>query len=254
MQGFRNRHQGNSPAGGGEPGRVAPEGMPRQVPEGSRVPGQTQKPKDVLPTQQPITDEVAPRPPARWKVILKRVGIAVLLLIALVMAYLFLLLGEPSNEVSDTPNLQEEVIRVPMAAVEAKGDADMNTVAATFGQPVLVLYGDPAALQKITLSDTAFQGGYARRATLTYAFDDGQLLMVESIRPTAAAALLQGNGYTLNLNSIYSMAGMEAVRMENGNTVCVLGKTDVAVYAILFPASHEADVSALVKQAALWQP
>lgn len=236
-------------------GRRAPEGMPRQVAEGSRVPKQTEKPRDVLPAQRSLTDdEQIVQPPARWKVILKRIGIILLVTLALAMAYLFLLLGEPDNAAVDIPAVQEETIRVPMAAVEARGDADLTNMAATFGKPILVLYGNMLPLSKINLYDTAFEGGYARRATLSYAFEDGQILKVESIRPTAAAALLKGSGNTLRVDSLYAMAGMDAVRMEAGDALCILAQSDQAVYAITCPASHSADIAALLKQTTLWQP
>lgn len=127
-------------------------------------------------------------------------------------------------------------------------------MAATFGKPMMVLYGDGLALQKVSLYDTAFQGGYARRATLTYAFADGQLLTVDSIRPTAAAALLGGKDFSLRVDGMHALAGMDAAWMESGKSICVFGKSDQAVYAVTCPSAHEAELSALLKQTTLLQP
>lgn len=72
--------------------------------------------------------------------------------------------------------------------------------------------------------DTAFQGEYARRATLTYAFEDGQSLTVESIRPVSAIALLKGEDYHLNGDTMYYIGGMDAAWMENGADVLVFAR------------------------------
>ena len=246
------RAQGND--AGAPQGRAAPKGMPQELPQGSRVPTQRQKPRDVLPTQKPITDEEnAPKPIARWKVILRRVGVTVLLLAALAIAYVFLLLAEPDNAAVEIPKVQEEAIRVPMAAIEARADADIGAIAATFGKPILALYGDALPLEKITLYDTAFRGGYARRATLSYAFADGQILSVDSIRPTAAATLLGGSGYSLQLDGIHGLAGLDAARMDSAGSICIFGKSDQAVYAVTCPEAHAGELPALLKQTTLWQ-
>ena len=132
-----------------------------------------QKPDDPLPEQQPVTDdEPAPKKPSRLRLILLRVAVGVLLVIALVFAYLFLLLGEPDEEAKYVDLPDEELITMPMGALEIPGEANLQNLANTFGQPVMALYGGPA-LERARVYDTAFGGGYARRVTLTYAFDDG---------------------------------------------------------------------------------
>ena len=76
-----------------------------------------QKPDDPLPEQQPVTDdEPAPKKPSRLRLILLRVAVGVLLVIALVFAYLFLLLGEPDEEAKYVDLPDEELITMPMGA------------------------------------------------------------------------------------------------------------------------------------------
>ncbi len=93
---------------------------------------------------------------------------------------------------------------MPIAASEAAGTTDLNQLAAKFGKPVMALYSSGLSLQKATLFDTAFRGGYARRLTLAYAFSDGAVITVESIRPTAAVSLLSDKRYRLNVDSLYT--------------------------------------------------
>ena len=236
-------------------GRKAPEGMPTQVPP--RRPVETRPPVgEPLPKQKAISDEPEITPPPKWKAVAKRVLIVLGLLLSLAMVYVFLLMGEPDEDSQLTQQnaVQEESIRVPIAAAQIAGDGDMNPLAVNFGKPVLAINGSNLTLQKATLFDTAFHNGYARRMSLSYAFADGALLTVESIRPTAAAELLKTGRYSINMATLYTIAGMDAVRMDSEETVCILARSLEAVYALLCPASHEAELGALLKQATLMQP
>ena len=248
MSNPRNNDPGPNP-------RTPPQGMPRDVPSEGRAPRQISRERDRLPEQKPITDELPPPgPPSKVRVFFKRLGVILLAIISLAFAYLFLLLGEPDRDAEPKIIVQEEVIRVPMAAVEADGTADLGAIAANFGKPVLTLYGTTLSLQRVTLYDTAFQGGYARRAILLYAFEDGQTLKVESVRPTAAAALLSDSSSSLSMAISYSLGGFEAARMDNEDQSCVFAKSPEAVYAITCPASHEAELNTLVRQGMVVQP
>lgn len=231
-----------------------PQDMPAEAPRPRRgVIRDRQKPADPLAQQQPVTDEEpAPKKPSRLRLILLRAAVAVLLVIALVFAYLFLLLGEPDEETKYVDIPDEELITMPMGALEIPGEANLQTLATTFGQPVMAFYGGPT-LQRARVYDTAFGGGYARRVTLTYAFEDGAQLTVESIRPTSAITLL-GSGYSLSARSLYALGGLDAARMDGGGQICIFGESEVAAYAVLCPESHEADLSGLLRQTTLIAP
>ena len=258
MQGKRwyfRRFQGNGQSLPADvPGeRKAPEGMPHSVPSQSRMPRQAEKPRDVLPQQQPVTDEAPAPMPKRWVLIAKRGLLGLIVTLALVFTYLFLLLGEPENTAAEVYPVREEAIHVPMAAMEAQDNVDLSVFTANFGKPVLALYSE-LPLFKASLYDTAFQGEYARRATITYVFADGQALILDSVRPTAAVALLEGSrGATLRLDSYYTFAGLDAARMDTDQTICVFGRTEDAVYAITCPFNHAADLSVLIRQTTLLQ-
>ena len=231
-----------------------PRGMPAEAPRPRKsVLRDRQKPRDPLPEQQPVTDEdAAPKKPSRLRIFLLRAAVAVLLVIALVFAYLFLLLGEPDEEAKYVDLPEEELITMPMGALEIPGEANLQTLANTFGQPVMALYGGPA-LERARVYDTAFGGGYARRVTLTYAFEDGAQLTVESIRPTSAITLL-GSGYSLSASSLYALGGLDAARMDGGGQICIFGESDTAAYAVLCPEGHEDDLNTLLRQTTLIAP
>lgn len=250
MQIFHRSAQG-SPQGGQ---RKAPHDMPTSVPP-TRLLHPAPVQQEAMPRQKAITDEAEPVAPAKWKAVLKRVLIVLGLILALSLVYVFLLMGEPDEDGQLTAQTtqQEESIHVPIAATELAGNADINPLASNFGKPVLALYGSSLTLQKATLFDTAFRGGYARRLTLDYAFSDGALLTVVSLRPTAAVSLLGKERYQINMAALYTIAGLDAVRMDSEDTICILARSLDAAYAVLCPVTHASELSALLKQSSLMQ-
>jgi hypothetical protein len=168
----------------------------------------------------------------------------------------FLLMGEPGedDQTDSQTTAQEETIRVPIAASEAAGTTDLNQLAAKFGKPVMALYSSGLSLQKATLFDTAFRGGYARRLTLAYAFSDGAVITVESIRPTAAVSLLSDKRYRLNVDSLYTVAGLEAVRMDSDAQICLLAPRLRSGLRAVLPRFPHGDLSALIKLMTLMEP
>ena len=254
QQGNKRNIQGKRPQG---PGGTPPKGTPRGAASHNRAPRQAEQKRDALPVQKPITDEgELVKRPSKVRLFLRRLGVMLLIGIALAMTYVFLLMGEPNVDSDAAPRtaLREEAITVPIAAVEAPGGAQLATMAATFGKPLLALYGEPLPLQKVTLYDTAFKGGYARRATLLYETEDGQAIKLESIRPTAAVTLLNHQDSSLYAGNIYSLAGMEAARMDSPNEVCIFAKSDEVVYAVSGPVAYFQEMSALIRQTTLLDP
>lgn len=208
-----------------------------------------------LPTQQaPLTEEdISVRQPSKLARFLKRVGLAVLLVLALVFAYLFLLLGEPDEDAKYIQPVAEETITMPMSALEVPGEADVQSLADTFGQPVLS-FGQALKMQKARIYDTAFEGGYARRVTLTYTTEDGSTITVESLRPTAAVTLLKAGGYQLDASHLYTLGGLNAARMDNESTCCIFAQSDTAVYAVICPLSSAEGLTGLLRYTMLVAP
>ncbi len=207
-----------------------------------------------MPPQQPVTNEEAVvRKPSLIGRIVRRAAAILLLLLALVFAYIFLLLGEPDDEAKNIQKPVQEAITMPMGALDVPGESDAAKLAESFGQPVLTL-NQMLTMYKARIYDTAFEGEYARRVAITYTFEDGQSLLVESLRPTSAVTLIKQPGYTLDASALYSMAGLNAARMQNDTSVCVFAQSDTAVYAITCPASHAEELETLLRYTTLVAP
>ena len=238
-----------------QPRRTPPAGMPRQAPRPDRsaLRGKPAQTAPVTP-QQPVTDEeTEPRKPSLAGRILRRIALALLLVLALAFAYIFLLLGEPEEDAKYVEKPAEETISMPMGALDVPGESDGQKLADAFGQPVLML-NQTLTMQKSRIYDTAFEGEYARCVAVTYAFEDGQTLLVESLRPTSAVTLLKKDGYTLDASALYTMAGLNAARMQNDSSVCVFAQNDTAVYALTCPASHAEELTNLLRYTNLVAP
>lgn len=206
-----------------------------------------------LPQQKPIDDDDTPQflPTPWWKKALKRVLMVVLVVLALVFGYLFLLMGEPEEELEVVqPAAPVTPITIPMNALEAPGDAYLPSLAETFGQPVLAVRSPEVTMQRARVYDTAFGGEYARRVSLYYVLADGAEMLVESIRPIDAITLLEGD-YILQADRLYAMAGLEAARMQNDDQICFFGQGEGAVYAITLPRINEAQLDVLLRQTLL---
>ena len=127
-----------------------------------------------LPVQKPVTDEPEPVAPARWKRTLKRVLSALAIVLALSLTYVFLLMGEPDEDSQLTAQnaVQEETIRVPIAASEVGGNADLVSAGTT---GAIVPSADPEAMahEIIKLAnqpDTAKNMGRAGRSAIEQKF------------------------------------------------------------------------------------
>ncbi len=238
-----NKRQPRSPA--------QPAGNPGATIPGTVIRMQQPAPAN-LPQQKPIDDDALPEalPTPWWKKALKRIFLALLVIIALVFGYLFLLMGEPEEEMETAAPQPVQPITVPTNALEAPGDAYLPSLAQTFGQPVLGYAGSDLTMQRAKVYDTAFGGEYARRVTLSYLLPDGGEVLMESIRPIEAITLL-GREYILQADRLYAMAGLDAARMQNDDQICVFGQGEGAVYAITMPRSAEGQLETLLKQTLL---
>ncbi len=208
------------------------------------------------PVQRPVDDDAPPppKPTPLWQKLLTRIVLALLLVVALVLGYLFLLMGEPDEKLDLTAAVPTaQPITVPMNALEAPAGANLPSLAETFGQPILGYRRSDIALQHARVYDTAFGGEYARRVTLTYQLPDGGEMLLESIRPIDAITLLEGD-YILQADRLYAMAGLDAARMQNDDRICVFGQGEGAVYAITLPRTAEAELENLLKQTLLVTP
>lgn len=126
-----------------------------------------QKQQNVLPQQRPVGEEDEPKKRSPFVRFLLTAAAVVSVVLMLTAAYLFLLVGEPDADSKKTEVVQQQTITSPMSPWNGIGDASLASVPSYFGDSVLYLYSG-ATLEKTSINDTAFGGGYARITVLTY--------------------------------------------------------------------------------------
>ncbi len=232
--------------------RKPPKDMPKEI-ETIQRKYQQEEPQSDLPRQKALTDEPELKPPAKWKAVLKKILILLGIVLALAFLYVFLLMGEPDDDDEMLLQLtnQEELIQMAMTGQELAGDVDVGAAAVSFGKPAMELRGGVLPLLKASLYDTAYHGGYARRLTLTYQFPDGQVLTVDSIRPAGAVALLEDPGYAIRVDILYTMGGLDAVRMDSANYIRLAAQGTEAAYVVHIPVAHEDQLLDLLRYTGL---
>lgn len=232
--------------------RKPPQDMPKEI-ETIKRNYLHEEPRDDLPRQKALTDEPEQKKPAKWKAVVKKILIFLGLLLALAFLYLFLLMGEPDDddETLLRQTAREEIIQMPMTGQELGAGADVEAAAVSFGAAAMELRGGVLPLQKVSLYDTAYRGGYARRLTLTYHFPDGQVVTVDSIRPPGAVALLQDSAYVIRVDTLYTMGGMDAVRMDSTDYIRLAAEGPEAAYVVHFPAAHADQLTEILRYTGL---
>lgn len=204
-------------------------------------------PENELPQQIAIGEEEVRSGPGPVVRRLIAIGAVLALAAALVLAYLFLLVGEPEEEIKHVPKTPETPVAGPMSPMSALGDTGLHAMPEAFGAPVLTIYAGASA-QKSAMADTAFAGGYARTAAITYTLEDGTEIRAVSLRPASAVTLLEEKGtYSLDGERLYTLAGLNAARMENGTDSVIFTQSEEAVYAVIFPAEKLDEVSQVLR-------
>lgn len=179
--------------------------------------------------------------------VIRAVLITVLGVALVGLFYLSVILGQP-QEGDQVVARQDQPLLPASPAVNIAGEGEMATLLQDFPVPVMsFVTGAGPALASGTSGDTAFEDGFARVVTLTYALEDGGQVVVRSIYPARALTLVGRKGYVLNSASSVSLAGLNAVRMEGQGTVRFHAQSADALYELTVPAMSGEELSELTK-------
>ena len=155
--------------------------------------------------------------------------------IVLVIVYIFLLVIEPIPE-KQVPLVKEENISIPMSAIESPGETSLQFLADSFTKPIISMKSN-ATMQHSIIYDTEFNGNYARILSITYSLQDGSTIKLDNVRPTNALTLLGKDGFSLEANKLYSIAGLSAAKMQNNNEIFIFAQNDEVAYGLSFKSS-----------------
>jgi hypothetical protein len=180
----------------------------------------------------------------------------VAVLLTLAVFYLAVIIGQPADEQLSAVQTSP-VPREPAAAkapVTITAEHDIASLLDSFPAAFIRLApGHDAVLLTGRTYDTAYGGGFARELELTYRLPDGMEVMLRSIYPSDAYALIPTQDYSLSAHSGYSMLHLPAARMDSDRDMRFHARGEGALYLFTLPADAE-DAAALIKLAVLEIP
>ena len=191
---------------------------------------------------------MADRKPSLPRKILRKTAMALAALLLLGAFYLAVVLGQPQE--SDAP-VQADMTQPLLSAspaVTITEDSRLGDLTGPFPVPVLcAVSGGSLTLTSGVSCDLAFEGGFARKITLTYQTPAGQQLLVESLYPARALSLMGRGDYHMAGVAGQSLAGMQSVRMENDATIRLHAQSETGLYIVIAPKMDSSDLAALTR-------
>lgn len=185
--------------------------------------------------------------------VVKAVVTAILTVLLAAVFYVAVILGEPQEAESSVKPLTDQPLLQASPAITIEGEGQLNALMAVFPAPVMrAVSGSGLTLRSGTSYNAAFESGFGRILTLTYANAAGQEMTVTSIYPARALSLMGREDYHLSGAAGQTLAGLKSVRMENASTIRLHAQGEEAVYAVTVPTMESADLIAFTRSLQLF--
>ena len=190
----------------------------------------------------------------RMKRALKALGAAVLTLLLAAVFYVAVVLGEPQEVEKVVQPLQDQPLLQGSPAVTIEGESNLNVLLNAFPVPVMhPLSGSGLTLRSGVSYDAAFDNGFGRIVSLTYVDGMGREMVVESIYPARALALMGRKDYHLAGVAGQSLAGLKSVRMENGTSIRLHAQAEDAIYVVTVPKMESQELIGFTRSLQLFE-
>ena len=191
---------------------------------------------------------MADRKPSLPRKILRKALTLLAALLLLGAFYLAVVLGQPQEGDSPVQADMNQPLLSASPAVTITEESRLNELTGSFPVPVLcAVSGGNLTLISGVSCDLAYEGGFARRITLTYQTPGGQQLLVESLYPARALSLMGKGDYHMAGVAGQSLAGMQSVRMENDATIRLHAQSETGLYIVTAPRMDSSDLAALTR-------
>lgn len=151
--------------------------------------------------------------------------------------YLTLVIGQPQPEAEKETAPQPALTASPAQRIAR--EEELRTLVAAFPAPVMsFMSGSGMVFVSGTSEDAAWQGQYGRILTLYWQTAAGEPLILQSIYPAEALALMGKGDYAFSGTAGPALFGQASVRMENGGTIRVHVQAEgQGLYVLTVPRS-----------------
>lgn len=186
----------------------------------------------------------------RIKKLLGRVLTLLAGLVALVVFYLAVIIGQPAQDVmlADKPSPAAQTLLSAQLPVKVTLEEDIPSLLDSFPAPLMRLMPvQGLSFLEGKTYDIAYGGAFARAAELSYQLPEGDVLTLLSVYPRDAFTLVQTSGFTLNPTVGYTMLHLPAVRMDSADLTRLHTQGEEALYALTLPRTLAKDAASYLK-------
>lgn len=176
--------------------------------------------------------------------------------IVIAVFYVAVVLGQPQENPDQVVVSQDQPLLTASPAQSLTSEAELDSLLQAF--PVPMLYAVPGSGLTLTGGmsyDAAYGDGFARIAVLTYSTEvSGRTveMSVQSIYPARALAFVPKGDYHIGEVTGQSLAGMQSVRMEDGEHIRLHVQAAEGIYVLTVPAMSADELAAVTRSLQLY--
>ena len=180
-------------------------------------------------------------------------------LLAVVMIavfYVAVVLGHPQENPEKVIVSQNQPVLTASPAVTLTAESELDAMLQAF--PVAALYaveGSGLTLTGGMSYDAIYEDGFARIMILNYSADVHAApvqLSVQSIYPARALEFVQKGDYHIAHVAGQPLAGMQSVRMEDGEHIRLHAQAEEGIYVLTVPSMNADELAAVTRSLQLY--
>ena len=170
--------------------------------------------------------------------------------------YVAVVLGQPQENPEKVVVSQTQPVLTASPAVTLTAESELNAMLQAF--PATALYavdGSGLTLTGGMSYDAAYEDGFARIMILNYTTEvNGRqvTMSVQSIYPARAMEFVQKGDYHIAHVAGQSLAGMQSVRMEDGEHIRLHAQAEEGIYVLTIPAMTADELAAVTRSLQLY--
>ena len=170
--------------------------------------------------------------------------------------YVAVVLGQPQENPEKVVVSQTQPVLTASPAVTLTAESELNAMLQAF--PAAALYavdGSGLTLTGGMSYDAAYEDGFARIMILNYTTDvNGRqvTMSVQSIYPARAMEFVQKGDYHIAHVAGQSLAGVQSVRMEDGEHIRLHAQAEEGIYVLTVPAMKADELAAVTRSLQLY--
>ena len=170
--------------------------------------------------------------------------------------YVAVVLGQPQENPEKVVVSQTQPVLTASPAVTLTAESELNAMLQAF--PAAALYavdGSGLTLTGGMSYDVAYEDGFARIMILNYTTDvNGRqvTMSVQSIYPARAMEFVQKGDYHIAHVAGQSLAGVQSVRMEDGEHIRLHAQAEEGIYVLTVPAMTADELTAVTRSLQLY--